>query len=140
METPTQFGPFHLVSIFLTVLITFLLCKFYKPIDNSGKRERKVIVITAVIVTLFEIYNFTKTAKFDTCVFGRKRRYYRRFSVVCLSVPILLNTYVCRPFGSNIQKGQNPRKPLRLPFNLCSFCGRRGNCLYGRCFCSHNRN
>ncbi len=56
METPTQFGWFHLLSIFLTVLITFLLCKFYKPIDDSGKRERRVIVITAIIVTLLEIY------------------------------------------------------------------------------------
>lgn len=57
METPTQFGWFHLLSIALTVIITVLLCKFYKPLpDDDGKRARRVIVITAIIVTLFEIY------------------------------------------------------------------------------------
>ena len=57
METPTQFGWFHLLSIALTVIVTVLLCKFYKPLhDDDGKIARRVIVITAVIVTLFEIY------------------------------------------------------------------------------------
>ncbi len=56
METPTQFGWFHLLSIALTVIITFLLCKYYKPTADDGSRARRVIVITAIIVTILEIY------------------------------------------------------------------------------------
>ncbi len=56
MQTPTQFGWFHILSITLTVIITFLLCKYYKPTENDTSKVRKVIVWTAVIVTLFEIY------------------------------------------------------------------------------------
>lgn len=57
MEAPTQFGWFHLLCILLTIVITVLLCKFYKPLpDDNGRRARRVIVITAIIVTLFEIY------------------------------------------------------------------------------------
>ncbi len=56
METPTQFGWFHLLSIALTAIITWLLCKYYKPTGNDYSRVRKVIIFTAVIVTLFEIY------------------------------------------------------------------------------------
>ncbi len=55
METPTQFGWFHILSIVLTIAITVLLCKYYKP-KEDGKEARNVIFITAVIVTLFEIY------------------------------------------------------------------------------------
>ncbi len=55
METPTQFGWFHILSIVLTIAITVLLCKYYKPKEN-GKEAKNVILITAIIVTLFEIY------------------------------------------------------------------------------------
>ena len=56
MQTPTQFGWFHLLCIALTVLTTFFLCKYYKPTETDPSRPRKLIVWTALIVTLFEIY------------------------------------------------------------------------------------
>ena len=55
MPTPQLFGWFHILSLVATVLATILLCRFYKP-DADGKRARRVILITAIIVALLEIY------------------------------------------------------------------------------------
>lgn len=55
MPTPQIFGWFHILSFVLMVIITVLLCRFYKP-DTDGRRARRVILITAIIVTLLEIY------------------------------------------------------------------------------------
>lgn len=51
MTQPTLYGWFHLVSLLLTVAVTVLLCRF-------GKRwnARKVVLVTAILVTVLEIY------------------------------------------------------------------------------------
>ena len=54
MTVPEQFGWFHLLWIFLTVLTTVLLCVTHKMWDD--KRVRRIVFITAVIVTVLEIY------------------------------------------------------------------------------------
>ena len=77
METPTQFGWFHLLCIALTIVITVLLCKYYKPTENDSSRARKVIVITAIIVTLLEIYKqINYTFKVDDGVITANYQWY----------------------------------------------------------------
>lgn len=54
MEAPKPYGAFHLVFLFLTALVTVLLCVTHKK--ASPDRPRRVVFITAVIVFIFEIY------------------------------------------------------------------------------------
>lgn len=51
---PQVFGWFHVVSLVLTVLVTAALCYHHK--NDSPKRVRSVVFITAVVVTLAELY------------------------------------------------------------------------------------
>ena len=54
METPRVFGWFHIVCLALTALVTVLLCFRHK--EDSDQRVRSVVLITAILVTLAEIY------------------------------------------------------------------------------------
>ena len=54
MRTPQVFGWFHIASLILTVLVTVGLCYHHK--NDSPKRVRLVVLATAVLVTLAEIY------------------------------------------------------------------------------------
>lgn len=54
MKTPQLFGWFHIVSFALTGLITVLLCFRHK--EDSPGRVRAVVLGTAIVVTLAEIY------------------------------------------------------------------------------------
>lgn len=54
MEVPTMFGAFHIISLIAMVAITVLLCVLW----NKGiiKNVRNVVLVTAIIVLVFEIY------------------------------------------------------------------------------------
>lgn len=54
MRTPQLFGWFHIASLALTVLVTVGLCFHHK--HDSPKRVRLVILFTAILVTLAEVY------------------------------------------------------------------------------------
>lgn len=54
MATPRVFGWFHIVCLALTALVTVLLCFRHK--EDSDQRVRSVVLITAILVTLAEIY------------------------------------------------------------------------------------
>ena len=54
METPRVFGWFHIICLALTVLVTVLLCFRHK--EDSDHRVRSVVLITAIVVTIAEIY------------------------------------------------------------------------------------
>lgn len=53
-QTPTLFGWYHIMWLVIVVLSTVFLCRWQKkqPRDNS----RQVVLVTAVIVALLEIY------------------------------------------------------------------------------------
>lgn len=60
MTEPQPYGWFHWLWIFITGVSTVLLCKFFKP--NTSKPIITLVFVTAVVVTLLEIYkqiNFT---------------------------------------------------------------------------------
>lgn len=54
METPGLFGWFHLLSLALMVLSTAVLCILYRY--KKLKNVRAVVLVTAIIVTVLEIY------------------------------------------------------------------------------------
>ena len=54
METPQLFGWFHILSLALIVLVTVTLCFRHKK--DSPDRVRAVVLGTAILVTLAEIY------------------------------------------------------------------------------------
>lgn len=54
MTEPQPYGWFHLLFCALSILAVVLLCKFHDP--EKPKRVRRVIVWTAVVVALLEIY------------------------------------------------------------------------------------
>lgn len=54
MKTPQLFGWFHIVSLALTVLVTFFLCFRHKA--DEPNRVRSVVLGTALLVTILEIY------------------------------------------------------------------------------------
>ena len=54
MKTPQLFGWFHIVSLLFVVFATFALC--YRHKNDSENRVRLVVLITAIIVTVAEIY------------------------------------------------------------------------------------
>lgn len=54
MKTPQLFGWFHIISLTLTILFTFLLCFRHKE-DEPG-RVRTVVFGTALLVLVLEIY------------------------------------------------------------------------------------
>lgn len=54
METPQLYGWFHIISLALTVLITIALCFHHKT--DSPRRVRLVVLCTAILVALSEIY------------------------------------------------------------------------------------
>ena len=54
MKTPRLFGWFHMLSLALTVLITFLLC--FRHREDQPERVRKVVLGTALLTILLEIY------------------------------------------------------------------------------------
>ena len=54
VREPQLFGWFHIVSVVLTVLVTAALCDHHR--NDSPKRVRMVVFITAVVVTIAEIY------------------------------------------------------------------------------------
>ncbi len=51
MTKPELYGWFHILSLALTGLIAFLLCRYGKKLQ-----PRKVVLLTAIVVTLLEIY------------------------------------------------------------------------------------
>lgn len=60
MPTPPPYGWFHIMWLALTVLATVFLCKKFGKDD--GRKIRRIVFGTAVIVALFEVYkqiNFT---------------------------------------------------------------------------------
>lgn len=70
MTVPTPFGWFHLMWIAIMFVGMFLLCYTHKKSDD--KRVRKVVFITAILVTVLEIYkqiNFSFTINEDKIVF-----------------------------------------------------------------------
>lgn len=67
MTQPTLYGWFHVVSLLLTVAATAALCRFGK-----GLNKPKVVLVTAILVTLLEIYkqinysfSYTEGIRFD---------------------------------------------------------------------------
>ncbi len=54
METPQSYGWFHLLFIALTIGGAVLLCVLHKKDDPD--RVRKIILITAIVVIVIEIY------------------------------------------------------------------------------------
>ncbi len=54
METPASFGWFHLVWFALSFLALIPLCRF--PKKPSDDHVRRVVLVTAIIVTVLEIY------------------------------------------------------------------------------------
>lgn len=54
METPESYGWFHLLCFALTFLALFPLCRFSK--QQSPEHVRRVILITAIVVAVLEIY------------------------------------------------------------------------------------
>lgn len=54
VKTPELFGWYHMASLVLTVLVTVALCYHHK--NDSPRRVRMVVLLTAIIVTLAEIY------------------------------------------------------------------------------------
>ena len=54
MKTPQLFGWFHIVSLVLVILITIALCFQHK--EDSATRVRTVVLVTAILVALSEIY------------------------------------------------------------------------------------
>ncbi len=53
-ERPTAFGSFHIITLILIVVVTFLICKVFK--DPSEKIVRRVLLIFSLIALLLEIY------------------------------------------------------------------------------------
>lgn len=61
MTTPQPYGVFHLVSFALAIIVGVLLCIVCK---DTARYARRIAFITAVIVTVLEIYkqiNYTFT-------------------------------------------------------------------------------
>ena len=54
METPQPYGRFHLLWFILSLLALIPLCRF--PKNPDGKHIRRVILVTALVVTFLEIY------------------------------------------------------------------------------------
>lgn len=54
MTTPPLFGWFHIVALLSVALVTFLLC--YRHKNDSEQRVRKVVLGTALLVFLLEVY------------------------------------------------------------------------------------
>ena len=54
METPVSFGWFHLLWLAITFLALIPLCRF--PKKPSEDHVRRVVLVTAIIVTVLEIY------------------------------------------------------------------------------------
>ncbi len=56
MPTPTMYGWFHILFLILSVFAGVLLCLLHK---NAGPdRVRRTVLVTAIIVTVLEIYKF----------------------------------------------------------------------------------
>lgn len=51
MTKPEMYGWFHLLSLFVTLVVTLVFCRYHKKLA-----PRKLIFWTAVVVTLFEVY------------------------------------------------------------------------------------
>lgn len=54
MTEPQPYGWFHLLSLGVTVAVTVFLCATHKKGDN--KRVHRTVIVTAIVVTLLEIY------------------------------------------------------------------------------------
>lgn len=51
MTKPEMYGWFHLLSLFATLVVTLVFCRYHKKL-----KPRKLIFWTAVVVTLLEVY------------------------------------------------------------------------------------
>lgn len=51
MTKPEMYGWFHILSLFVTLDFTIVFCRYHKKLE-----PRKLILWTAVVVTLFEVY------------------------------------------------------------------------------------
>lgn len=54
IDTPKMFGPFHLISVAITAILTTLLCKKCKL--TSEKTERKIALYTWIVLFTLEAY------------------------------------------------------------------------------------
>ncbi len=54
METPTNYGWFHLMFVAIIIASTVLLCKFFKDADD--KTFRRIVLIGWIITVALEIY------------------------------------------------------------------------------------
>ena len=54
MERPANYSPFHLVSIALVILVTFLLCRFARNVKD--KTFRRIVFLFWIVLILFETY------------------------------------------------------------------------------------
>ena len=53
-ERPTPFGTFHILSLIITILVTLIICKRWKSVNE--KKVRCFLLIISVAVIFFEIY------------------------------------------------------------------------------------
>jgi len=54
MNTPGNYGWFHIMFLIIVVVATVLLCKFFK--DCSDTTFRKIIIIGWIVIVVLEIY------------------------------------------------------------------------------------
>ena len=53
-EEPGNYGWFHLMFVAIVVVLTFLVCHFFK--DAKDKTYRRIVLITWLVIVLFEVY------------------------------------------------------------------------------------
>ncbi|MBR2338856.1 MAG: hypothetical protein IKA63_05270, partial [Clostridia bacterium] len=71
MERPTMYGWFHLLWFALSIAVGVILCIRFR--EGTEKQARKIVLITAVIVTLLEIYkqiNYSFSYSGETITFA----------------------------------------------------------------------
>lgn len=71
MERPTMYGWFHLLWFALSIAVGVILCIRFK--EGTEKQARRIVLITAVIVTLLEIYkqiNYSFSYSGETITFA----------------------------------------------------------------------
>ena len=53
-EEPGNYGWFHVMFVAIVVVLTFLVCHFFK--DAKDKTYRRIVLITWLVIVLFEVY------------------------------------------------------------------------------------
>lgn len=71
MERPTMYGWFHLLWFALSIAVGVVLCVRFK--QGTEKQARRIVLITAIVVTLLEIYkqiNYSFSYEGDVIAFS----------------------------------------------------------------------